>query len=108
MAKKEKLISNQKEGVTDGNAPVPLQAPPVKLAVQVLPETQKPVKVRRIETMDMPTDISEPVNGQYYIVPLDARGNEIVEQGFMIGKRTYDKVYSKHPDQFKVKKNPNS
>lgn len=102
MAKKEKLISNQKEGITDGNAPIP-----IKLAVQVLPKTQKPVKVRRIETMEMP-DIPEPVNGQYYIVPLDARGNEIAEQGFLIGKRTYDKVYSKHPDQFKVKKNPNS
>lgn len=106
MAKKEKLISNQKEGITDGNAPMPI-APPIKLAVQVLPETQKPVKVRRIDTMDMP-DIPEPVNGQYYIVPLDARGNEIVEQGFLIGKRTYEKVYAKLPDEFKVKKNPNS
>lgn len=105
MAKKDKLISNQKEGVIDGNAPMPI-APPIKLAVQVLPETKKPITVRRIERMDMP-DLPEPVNGQYYVVPLDARGNEMTEQGFMIGKRTFDKVYAKLPDQFRVKKNPN-
>lgn len=103
MAKAEKLIYNN----TENKDVLPTESgnPPIKLAVQQVPETVKPVKVRRIEAMDIP-EMPEPVNGKYYLVALDAKGNEVPESGFMIGKRTYENVYSKSPDKFRVKKNP--
>lgn len=96
----------RKKDAAKDNIPAPIPgAPEITLAVQNLPETKKPITVRRIDTMQMP-DIPEPSNGKYYIVSLDKNGNEVPGSGFEIGKRTYEKVYAKMPEQFKVKKNP--
>lgn len=95
-----------KKSVAKDNIPAPVGGnPEITLSVQNLKETRKPVTIRRIDTMQMP-DIPVPSNGKYYIVSLDKNGNEVPGSGFEIGKRTYEKVYAKMPEQFKVKKNP--
>lgn len=71
-------------------------------------ETPKPPKIQpAIVTQEKQPYVStfEPLPGEYHVVGLDDKGNEIPNSDFSVGERTYNRTFKDNP-KFITKKKP--